>query len=74
MKEDKTSAEVVDMKSWKYTKIAQEFVSLRKKDPNEAANFAKGKVKPEEFSILSKYIDAEIARQRGGEPYEEKEE
>ena len=67
------SAEIVDLKEWKYRKIAEEFVELRKTDPIAAATFARGKVKSEEFSALSVFIDAELARQRGSEPYEPKE-
>jgi len=65
------TAEIIDLQEWKYTKIAQEFVALREKDPIAAATFARGKVKPEEFKILSKYIEAELSRQRGSEPLEE---
>jgi len=65
------TAEIIDLQEWKYTKIAQEFVALRAKDPIAAATFARGKVKPEEFSILSKFIEAELSRQRGSEPLEE---
>jgi len=67
------TADIVNFNEYKYTKIAEEFVRLRSEDPIKAADYARGKVKPDEFDILSKYIDAEISRQRGSEPYDDKE-
>lgn len=67
-----TKGNVIDFNEFKYSRIALEFVNIRSKDPNAAAQFAKEKVKPEEFEILSKYIEAELSRQRGSEPLNEK--
>lgn len=59
------TAQIIDMKEWKYTKIAEEFVKIRATDSKAAAEYAKSKVPKEEFSILSQYIKAEITRQNG---------
>jgi len=64
------SADIVDMNDYKYTKIAQEFVRLREKNPSEAAQYARDTVDAEQFSILSKYIELELMKNGEYEPHE----
>jgi len=63
------TAEIIDFESKKYTKLAIEFVRLRDINASDAAAFARANVRPKEYKILNKYIQAEISRQRGSEPY-----
>ena len=64
------SAEIINFEDYKYTKIAKEFIEIRKTDPMGAADFAKSKVKAANFKILSKYIELELIRIGEFEPRE----
>jgi len=65
------SAEIIDLQDWKYTKIAKEFIRLRKLSPSEAASYARESVDPKNFSILSRYIEQEMIDNGDMEPHEE---
>jgi len=56
---------VVDIKVYKYTKIAKEFVRIREKDPTKASEYAKSVVSKDEYSDLAKYIELELVRREG---------
>jgi len=56
------STNVIDLRDWKYGKIARKFMKLRATDPQAAARFARESVKPEEYSVLNEYIRSELAR------------
>ena len=64
------TAEIVSFEDYKYTKIAQEFVRLRRIDPIAAARYAKDEVSASKFKILSKYIEHELVRAGEYEPNE----
>jgi len=59
------TAEIINFEDWKYTKIAKEFIEIRKTDPIGAATFAREKVKAVDFKTLSRYIEQEMINNGG---------
>lgn len=62
------TAQIIDFNDYKYGKIAEEFIRLRKTDPTAAARYARESVPAENFTILSKYIELELMRNGEYEP------